>query len=107
MSFQVVFEVAFNSARGGYVAIDDISFSPEFCHRDTGDKEYLDFMGVNSERKERLTCTSISVQLGGQMKMLNSNSQMSLVANRNCNVHYTIKSVGLRRKGILVICSHR
>lgn len=34
--YQVVFEVAFNSARGGYVAIDDISFSPEFCHTDTG-----------------------------------------------------------------------
>ncbi|XP_028270677.1 MAM domain-containing protein 2a isoform X2 [Parambassis ranga] len=32
---QVVFEVAFNSARGGYVAIDDISFSPEFCQTDT------------------------------------------------------------------------
>lgn len=32
---EVVFEVAFNSARGGYVAIDDISFSPEFCHRET------------------------------------------------------------------------
>uniref|UniRef100_A0A7N9AT72 MAM domain containing 2a n=1 Tax=Mastacembelus armatus TaxID=205130 RepID=A0A7N9AT72_9TELE len=32
---QVVFEVAFNSARGGYVAIDDITFSPEFCHTDT------------------------------------------------------------------------
>ncbi|CAN9512688.1 unnamed protein product [Ophioblennius macclurei] len=32
---EVVFEVAFNSARGGYVAIDDISFSPEFCHIDT------------------------------------------------------------------------
>lgn len=37
--YQVVFEVAFNSARGGYVAIDDISFSPEFCHRDTGKKD--------------------------------------------------------------------
>ena len=35
--FQVVYEVAFNSARGGYVAIDDISFSPEFCHTDTGE----------------------------------------------------------------------
>lgn len=34
---QVVFEVAFNSARGGYVAIDDIAFSPEFCHTDTGE----------------------------------------------------------------------
>uniref|UniRef100_UPI0037E988B7 MAM domain-containing protein 2a n=1 Tax=Semicossyphus pulcher TaxID=241346 RepID=UPI0037E988B7 len=32
---EVVFEAAFNSARGGYVAIDDISFSPEFCHTDT------------------------------------------------------------------------
>ncbi|XP_068594772.1 MAM domain-containing protein 2a [Brachionichthys hirsutus] len=32
---EVVFEVAFNSARGGYVALDDISFSPEFCHTDT------------------------------------------------------------------------
>ncbi|XP_023253312.1 MAM domain-containing protein 2 isoform X1 [Seriola lalandi dorsalis] len=32
---EVVFEVAFNSAKGGYVAIDDISFSPEFCHTDT------------------------------------------------------------------------
>nr|XP_046242115.1 MAM domain-containing protein 2a isoform X1 [Scatophagus argus] len=32
---EVVFEVAFNSARGGYVAVDDISFSPEFCHTDT------------------------------------------------------------------------
>ncbi|XP_046872022.1 MAM domain-containing protein 2a isoform X1 [Hypomesus transpacificus] len=32
---EVVYEVAFNSARGGYVAIDDISFSPEFCHTDT------------------------------------------------------------------------
>ncbi|TNN41506.1 MAM domain-containing protein 2 [Liparis tanakae] len=32
---EVEFEVAFNSARGGYVAIDDISFSPEFCHTDT------------------------------------------------------------------------
>ncbi|XP_041691847.1 MAM domain-containing protein 2 [Coregonus clupeaformis] len=32
---EVVYEVAFNSARGGYVAIDDISFSPEFCHTET------------------------------------------------------------------------
>lgn len=35
---QLVFEAAFNSARGGYVAIDDISFSSEFCHTDTGEK---------------------------------------------------------------------
>lgn len=32
---QVVFEVAFNSPRGGRVAVDDISFSPEFCSADT------------------------------------------------------------------------
>ncbi|CAM9330591.1 unnamed protein product, partial [Lampetra planeri] len=34
-SVQVVFEVAFNSRRGGRVAVDDISFSPEFCSSDT------------------------------------------------------------------------
>nr|XP_020470784.1 MAM domain-containing protein 2-like [Monopterus albus] len=34
-SIQVVFEVAFNSPRGGRVALDDISFSPEFCSKDT------------------------------------------------------------------------
>uniref|UniRef100_G3Q1I5 MAM domain-containing protein n=1 Tax=Gasterosteus aculeatus aculeatus TaxID=481459 RepID=G3Q1I5_GASAC len=34
-SVQVVFEVSFNSARGGRVAVDDISFSPEFCSKDT------------------------------------------------------------------------
>ncbi|XP_029940563.1 MAM domain-containing protein 2 [Salarias fasciatus] len=34
-SVQVVFEVAFNSPRGGRVALDDISFSPEFCSKDT------------------------------------------------------------------------
>ncbi|XP_016383327.1 MAM domain-containing protein 2-like [Sinocyclocheilus rhinocerous] len=33
---EMVFEVAFNSPRGGYVALDDISFSPEFCHTETG-----------------------------------------------------------------------
>lgn len=32
---QVVFEVAFNSPRGGHVAVDDITFSPEFCSADT------------------------------------------------------------------------
>ncbi|XP_074526733.1 MAM domain-containing protein 2a [Halichoeres trimaculatus] len=32
---ELVFEAAFNSAKGGYVAIDDITFSPEFCHTDT------------------------------------------------------------------------
>lgn len=34
--FQVVFEVAFNSAKGGYVALDDISFSPVYCSNQTG-----------------------------------------------------------------------
>lgn len=34
-SVQVVFEVSFNSPRGGRVAVDDISFSPEFCSTDT------------------------------------------------------------------------
>lgn len=34
-SVQVVFEVSFNSPRGGRVAIDDISFSPEFCSKDS------------------------------------------------------------------------
>lgn len=34
-SVQVVFEVAFNSPSGGRVAIDDISFTSEFCSTDT------------------------------------------------------------------------
>ncbi|XP_078144605.1 MAM domain-containing protein 2-like [Centroberyx gerrardi] len=34
-ALQVVFEVAFNSPRGGRVAVDDISFSSEFCSADT------------------------------------------------------------------------
>ncbi|NWT05557.1 MAMC2 protein, partial [Mionectes macconnelli] len=32
----VVYEVAFNSAKGGYVALDDISFSPVYCSNQTG-----------------------------------------------------------------------
>ncbi|KAL4623156.1 MAM domain-containing protein 2 isoform X2 [Arapaima gigas] len=32
---EVTFEVAFNSPRGGYVALDDITFSPEFCNTET------------------------------------------------------------------------
>uniref|UniRef100_H2ZVU7 MAM domain containing 2a n=1 Tax=Latimeria chalumnae TaxID=7897 RepID=H2ZVU7_LATCH len=32
---EVIFEVAFNGARGGYVAVDDISFSPQFCNNQT------------------------------------------------------------------------
>ncbi|KAF6722311.1 MAM domain-containing protein 2 [Oryzias melastigma] len=34
-SVQVVFEVGFNSQTGGHIALDDISFSPEFCSTDT------------------------------------------------------------------------
>uniref|UniRef100_A0A3Q3B0Y6 MAM domain containing 2 n=1 Tax=Kryptolebias marmoratus TaxID=37003 RepID=A0A3Q3B0Y6_KRYMA len=34
-SVQVVFEVAFNSPRGGHVALDDISFSQELCSADS------------------------------------------------------------------------
>uniref|UniRef100_A0A1A7X1X4 MAM domain containing 2b n=1 Tax=Iconisemion striatum TaxID=60296 RepID=A0A1A7X1X4_9TELE len=34
-SVQVVFEVAFNSPRGGHVVVDDITFSPEFCSIET------------------------------------------------------------------------
>uniref|UniRef100_A0A8C3XMJ9 MAM domain-containing protein n=1 Tax=Chelydra serpentina TaxID=8475 RepID=A0A8C3XMJ9_CHESE len=33
---EVIFEVAFNSAKGGYVALDDISFSPDYCSNQTG-----------------------------------------------------------------------
>ncbi|KAL1266966.1 hypothetical protein QQF64_002641, partial [Cirrhinus molitorella] len=32
---ELVFEVAFNSAHGGYMILDDISFSPEFCNAGT------------------------------------------------------------------------
>uniref|UniRef100_A0ABM5FSB9 MAM domain-containing protein 2 isoform X2 n=1 Tax=Pogona vitticeps TaxID=103695 RepID=A0ABM5FSB9_9SAUR len=32
---EVIFEVAFNSASGGYIALDDISFSPVFCTSQT------------------------------------------------------------------------
>lgn len=38
--FQVVFEVAFNSAKGGYVALDDISFSPVYCSNQTGKSSF-------------------------------------------------------------------
>ncbi|KAI2660059.1 MAM domain-containing protein 2 [Labeo rohita] len=33
--YPLVFEVAFNSAHGGFVILDDISFSPEFCNAST------------------------------------------------------------------------
>lgn len=48
---QVVFEVAFNSPSGGRVAVDDISFSPQFCSTDSGElqPQYLTVIkgGVN------------------------------------------------------------
>lgn len=34
---QVVFEVAFNSPSAGRIAVDDISFSPQFCSADSGE----------------------------------------------------------------------
>lgn len=33
---QLIFEVAFNGPKGGYVALDDISFSPVHCQNQTG-----------------------------------------------------------------------
>ncbi|XP_001365421.1 MAM domain-containing protein 2 [Monodelphis domestica] len=33
---EVIFEVAFNGAKGGYIALDDISFSPVHCQNQTG-----------------------------------------------------------------------
>lgn len=71
---QVVFEVAFNSARGGYVAIDDISFSPEFCHTDTGEETHLDLTGVKVDHKDRLFCISVLVQFGSLLNLLDSKS---------------------------------
>lgn len=54
----MVYEVAFNSARGGYVAIDDISFSPEFCHTETGERVqyyYDQHSGVENPRESPLS----------------------------------------------------
>ncbi|XP_067886682.1 MAM domain-containing protein 2a isoform X2 [Heterodontus francisci] len=33
--FQIVFEVAFSSIKGGYAALDDVSFSSQFCNNKT------------------------------------------------------------------------
>ncbi|XP_059109757.1 MAM domain-containing protein 2 [Peromyscus eremicus] len=41
---EVIFEVAFNGPKGGYVALDDISFSPVPCQNQTG----LPFSAVES-----------------------------------------------------------
>lgn len=69
MCYQVVFEVAFNSARGGYVAIDDISFTPEFCHTDTGERRNLDFRGVMVDHKGRLLCIFVLNMLDSEVSL--------------------------------------
>lgn len=38
---QVIFEVAFNGPKGGYVALDDIAFSPVHCQNQTGKHSFL------------------------------------------------------------------
>ncbi|NXT25899.1 MAMC2 protein, partial [Syrrhaptes paradoxus] len=46
---EVIFEVAFNSAKGGYVALDDISFSPVYCSNQTGTPFNPEVAGCNFE----------------------------------------------------------
>uniref|UniRef100_A0A673LVU4 MAM domain-containing protein 2-like n=1 Tax=Sinocyclocheilus rhinocerous TaxID=307959 RepID=A0A673LVU4_9TELE len=60
----VVFEVAFNSPRGGYVALDDISFSPEFCHTET--EPAFDPSVANCDFEEGL-CQYYQEQTGGSV----------------------------------------
>uniref|UniRef100_A0A671RKR9 MAM domain-containing protein 2-like n=1 Tax=Sinocyclocheilus anshuiensis TaxID=1608454 RepID=A0A671RKR9_9TELE len=64
-SLEVVFEVAFNSPRGGYVALDDISFSPEFCHTETGQCTF-DPSVANCDFEEGL-CQYYQEQTGGSV----------------------------------------
>lgn len=88
--YQVVFEVAFNSARGGYVAIDDISFSPEFCHTDTGERGRLDFRGESwTTNKDCSGSPSWFCLADCDSKYADSKSEVSLVATRGCNVNCT------------------
>ncbi|XP_056602993.1 MAM domain-containing protein 2-like isoform X4 [Triplophysa dalaica] len=61
---EVVFEVAFNSARGGYVALDDISFSSEFCHTET--EPAFDPSIANCDFEESL-CRYYQEQIGGSV----------------------------------------
>uniref|UniRef100_A0A673LRD4 MAM domain-containing protein 2-like n=1 Tax=Sinocyclocheilus rhinocerous TaxID=307959 RepID=A0A673LRD4_9TELE len=65
LSKLVVFEVAFNSPRGGYVALDDISFSPEFCHTETGQCTF-DPSVANCDFEEGL-CQYYQEQTGGSV----------------------------------------
>lgn len=79
--------MAFNSARGGYVAIDDVSFSPEFCQTDTGERRH--FRRLETDHNHWLLCISILVQFGWLFNMLKSKSEVLLVATGGCNVNYT------------------
>ncbi|XP_016428774.1 MAM domain-containing protein 2a [Sinocyclocheilus rhinocerous] len=64
LGYNVVFEVAFNSPRGGYVALDDISFSPEFCHTET--EPAFDPSVANCDFEEGL-CQYYQEQTGGSV----------------------------------------
>lgn len=100
---QLVFEVAFNSARGGYVAIDDISFSPEFCHTDTGER--------GRARHHRLIrpCVWVAARVlsGRLLNALHARRLKSSVAATSCNVNYCFhsRSVGLMQEDNDCICS--
>ncbi|KAF5906622.1 MAM domain-containing protein 2 isoform X1, partial [Clarias magur] len=59
---EVVYEVAFNSPSGGYVAVDDIAFSPEFCHNVT--QPIFDPSMANCDFEENL-CRYYQEQFGG------------------------------------------
>ncbi|XP_036454876.1 MAM domain-containing protein 2a isoform X1 [Colossoma macropomum] len=59
---EVVYEVAFNSPRGGYVALDDITFSPQFCHSET--EPTFDPSVANCDFEESL-CQYYQERVGG------------------------------------------
>ncbi|KAK2845655.1 hypothetical protein Q7C36_010509 [Tachysurus vachellii] len=59
---EVVYEVAFNSPNGGYVAVDDIAFSPKFCHNAT--QPTFDPSVANCDFEESL-CRYYQEQVGG------------------------------------------
>ncbi|KAF4074472.1 hypothetical protein AMELA_G00239680 [Ameiurus melas] len=61
---EVVYEVAFNSPSGGYVAVDDIAFSPEFCHNAT--QPTFDPSVANCDFEENL-CRYYQEQFGGSV----------------------------------------
>ncbi|GAA6097533.1 MAM domain-containing protein 2a isoform X2 [Tachysurus ichikawai] len=58
----VVYEVEFNSPNGGYVAVDDIAFSPKFCHNAT--QPTFDPSVANCDFEESL-CRYYQEQVGG------------------------------------------